>query len=261
LPIKPKNGFRHEAKKYMEENTMKNLLIEWRHLDIDGETCNRCYDTGENLAAEVKRLNRALNPQGIEVKYKEIKLNKSQVPDSNEILFNNVPLEKLLDIEVSQNYCGSCSDLTGETTYCRTIKYEGNEYEDIPAKAIRQAAYKVLGLNEKTTSTSSCCAVESDCGCGCESALNDFWHPIINTVTCTECGKCVDKCSRGVYDKNSLKKPVIINAESCKDGCHGCGDLCPTGSITYNKENTDWVPPNAPKKSSSDCGCKTGCCQ
>jgi len=27
---------------------------------ISAETCGRCYDTGENLAAEVKRLRRAL---------------------------------------------------------------------------------------------------------------------------------------------------------------------------------------------------------
>ena len=46
---------------------MKKLKIEWRHLAVEGETCNRCYDTGENLTQEVKRLNRALQPQGIEV--------------------------------------------------------------------------------------------------------------------------------------------------------------------------------------------------
>lgn len=28
---------------------MKTLEIEWRHLDVQGETCDRCYDTGENL--------------------------------------------------------------------------------------------------------------------------------------------------------------------------------------------------------------------
>ncbi|WP_298200194.1 DUF2703 domain-containing protein [Desulfosporosinus sp.] len=44
---------------------MKTLTIEWRHLDVGGETCNRCYDTGENLNQEVKRLNRTLQPQGI----------------------------------------------------------------------------------------------------------------------------------------------------------------------------------------------------
>lgn len=124
---------------------MKRLIIEWKHLDVEGETCNRCYDTGENLAQEVKRLNRMLQPQGIEVELTETKLDASQIPLSNIILFNGVPIEDILQIEVSKNYCDSCTTLLGTETYCRTVTYEGNEYEDIPAKAIRQAALKVLG--------------------------------------------------------------------------------------------------------------------
>jgi len=130
---------------------MRTLKIEWKHLDVAGDTCNRCYDTGENLVQEVKRLNRALQPQGIEVELTETKLDDIQIPQSNIILFNGVPIEDILDIEVSKNYCDSCTDLLGTDTYCRTITFEGNEYEDIPAKAIRQAALKVLGIKDKTT--------------------------------------------------------------------------------------------------------------
>ncbi|HAN09441.1 MAG TPA: hypothetical protein DCP90_02375 [Clostridiales bacterium] len=140
---------------------MKTLKIEWLHLDVEGETCNRCYDTGENLNQEVKRLKRALQPQGIEVEFVETKLNGEQVPQSNTILFNGIPIEDILNIEVSNNYCDSCTSLLGTETFCRTVKYEGEEYEDIPAKAIRQAAYRVLGINEEPTSGNS------GCGCGC----------------------------------------------------------------------------------------------
>ncbi|MFA4884462.1 MAG: DUF2703 domain-containing protein [Desulfotomaculaceae bacterium] len=143
---------------------MKTLKIEWKHLDVEGETCNRCYDTGENLNQEVKRLNRALQPQGIEVEWFETKLDDTQIPQSNTILFNGVPIEDILNIEVSQNYCDSCTTLLGNETYCRTIRYEGDEYEDIPAKAIRQAAYKVLGIEEKTK------APVENSGCGCDSS-------------------------------------------------------------------------------------------
>lgn len=142
---------------------MKTLKIEWKHLDVAGETCDRCYDTGENLAQEVKRLKRALQPKGIEVEYTETKLDGTQIPQSNVILFNGVPIEEILDIKVSENFCGSCTDLLGTDTYCRTITFEGNEYEDIPAKAIRQAAHKILGIEEKTAPTP---AVNSGCGCG-----------------------------------------------------------------------------------------------
>lgn len=131
-----------------EDKLVKTLKIEWQHLDVAGETCDRCYDTGENLAQEVKRLNRALQPRGINVEMIEIKLDDSNIPQSNTILFNGIPIEDILDIEVSENYCDSCTNLLGTETYCRAVKYEGSEYEDIPAKAIRRAAYKVLGLEE-----------------------------------------------------------------------------------------------------------------
>ena len=145
---------------------MKTLKIEWRHLDVEGETCNRCYDTGENLNQEVKRLKRALQPQGIEVELTEIKLDDNQISQSNTILFNGVPIEDILNIEVSENYCDSCTNLLGTSTYCRTVMFEGNEYEDIPAKAIRQAALKVLGIEEATKApvkNSGCCCNNSKC--------------------------------------------------------------------------------------------------
>jgi hypothetical protein len=143
---------------------MKKLIIEWKHLDVEGETCERCYDTGENLTNEVKRLNRALQPQGIEVEMIETRLDDTEIPQSNIILFNGVSIEDILNIEVSKNYCDSCSNLLGIDIYCRTVKYEGNEYEDIPAKAIRQAALKVLGIEPKTK------APASSCGCGCSGS-------------------------------------------------------------------------------------------
>lgn len=143
------------------KSKMKTLKIEWKHLDVEGETCDRCYDTGENLAQEVKRLTRALKPRGITVELIDTKLDVSQTPESNSILFNGVPIEKILDIEISNNYCESCSALVGTETYCRTVTFEGNEYEDVPAKAIRQAAYKALGLKEQTKQLGN-----TGCGCG-----------------------------------------------------------------------------------------------
>ncbi len=142
---------------------MKTLKIEWRHLDVEGETCDRCYDTGENLNAEVKRLQRALKPLGIEVEWFETKLDDTQVSQSNTILFNGVPIEDILNIEVSENYCDSCTALTGNETYCRTVVYEDIEYEDVPAKAIREAAYKALNIEKPKPASGR----DSGCGCGC----------------------------------------------------------------------------------------------
>lgn len=143
---------------------MKKLIIEWKHVEVEGETCDRCYDTGENLANEIKRLNRALNPKGFEVSLKETKLGGEQVHHSNVLLFNGVSIEEILNIQVSNNYCESCSTLLNTDTYCRTVVYDGNEYEDIPAKAIRHAAYKRLGISTDVQKETAFNTVPS-CGC------------------------------------------------------------------------------------------------
>lgn len=144
---------------------MKTLIIEWKHLDVAGDTCDRCYDTGENLNQEIKRLNRVLQPKEINVEFIDTKLDDNQIAQSNLILFNGVPIEEILDITVSENYCESCTALLGKDIYCRTIMFEGNEYEEIPAKAIRKAAYKILDLNEEKTTPPE----NSGCGCNCSS--------------------------------------------------------------------------------------------
>ncbi|PKM62691.1 MAG: hypothetical protein CVU97_04145 [Firmicutes bacterium HGW-Firmicutes-21] len=145
---------------------MKTLRIEWKHLDVAGDTCDRCYDTGENLAAEVKRLNRTLQAKGISVELIDTKLDDTQVPQSNIILFDGIPIEQILNIKATENYCDSCTALLGRKTYCRTVIYDGNEYEDIPAKAIRHAAYKALGITEvkkKQKGGSDCCCGGDKC--------------------------------------------------------------------------------------------------
>ena len=127
---------------------MEKLIIEWKHLAVEGETCDRCHDTGENLIQEIKRLNRDLNSSGYEVNLLETILSEDEISNSNSILLNGVPIEEVIELKVSENYCASCSDLVGSQTYCRTISYDGNAYDDIPAKAIREAVYKMLGLKQ-----------------------------------------------------------------------------------------------------------------
>jgi hypothetical protein len=139
------------------------LVIEWKHLDTAGETCDRCYDTGENLHAEIKRLQRKLEPQGITIQLIETKLDEANVNESNQILINGLLIEQIIELQVQENYCASCSDLVGSDTYCRTIMFNGEEFEDVPAKAIRQAVMKVLQLNDEEAKADS----TSGCSCGC----------------------------------------------------------------------------------------------
>lgn len=71
--------------------------------------------------------------------------------------------------------------------------------------------------------------------------MSKSWYPIIDYDKCCECGKCVNKCRQGVYDKSKMPKPVVIHPEGCIQGCHGCGNLCPYKAISYAGDNVNNV--------------------
>ena len=79
------------------------------------------------------------------------------------------------------------------------------------------------------------------------------WYPIIDQSKCTKCGACVKKCGNGVYNKQMYPKPVIVNPIGCIQGCHGCGNLCPTGAITYVGDQSGWTPPMGKKAPPDPC--------
>lgn len=129
---------------------MKELTIEWRHYDKEGATCNRCEATGSSVKYVVTELTNELAGRGITITFMEMKLPEEQMTQSNLVLFNGVPLEEVLDnAYAEENHCSSCSCLTGSETSCRTVAYEGEIHEEIPADLIRLAAYKALGVDQK----------------------------------------------------------------------------------------------------------------
>lgn len=84
------------------------------------------------------------------------------------------------------------------------------------------------------------------------------WYPVIDYSICTECGTCVLKCPHNVYDAKKAPTPVVTSPESCVDHCHGCGNRCPVGAITYVGEDTGWMPKNgvpAQNETACSCGC------
>ena len=59
------------------------------------------------------------------------------------------------------------------------------------------------------------------------------WYPVVDILTCIECGTCVDFCRHGVYDKQKAPVPVVVNPDGCIDHCRGCQRTCPAGAIAY----------------------------
>ena len=83
------------------------------------------------------------------------------------------------------------------------------------------------------------------------------WYPVIDYLTCIECGACISKCSHGVYDKAKAPSPVVKNPQACVDHCHGCGNICPVGAITYVGEDIGWTLPKAEQTTQEAC-CSCG---
>ncbi|HZK26908.1 MAG TPA: DUF2703 domain-containing protein [Thermoclostridium sp.] len=83
--------------------------------------------------------------------------------------------------------------------------------------------------------------------------MSKTWYPVIDYLTCTECSVCIDKCPYGVYDVKKAPYPVVLNPTSCVDHCHGCGNVCPVGAITYVGDNTGWIPPTGSRQVEECC--------
>lgn len=90
--------------------------------------------------------------------------------------------------------------------------------------------------------------------------MAERWYPVIDYSACVECGTCTGKCSHGVYDMAKAPVPVVIQPQACIDHCHGCGNLCPQGAITYVGDDTGWIPPNGENSHQTEeiCCCECG---
>jgi hypothetical protein len=136
---------------------MKTLTIEWKHLDRDGTTCDRCADTGRTLRKAVRELNRNCRRCSVRFRLKETRLTGKRIVESNAIHIGGRPLESLLrGVKARETACGSCSELLGKPTSCRALRKGGRDLEAVPSKWIRQAACRAAGCE---------CPAHGACGC------------------------------------------------------------------------------------------------
>lgn len=125
---------------------MPTITIEWLHLEVAGQTCRRCGDTGRELAREIERLRQECAPRGVTLVCRETLLPPERIAESNTILIDGVPLETLLpQAAAATSCCDSCGDLTGRPEKCRTLVHLGQVHEAIPRELIRQAVCRIAG--------------------------------------------------------------------------------------------------------------------
>lgn len=128
------------------------ITIEWRHLEIDGATCNRCATTGDAIQKLIQELESECATHEVHIQFTETRLDAADIGQSNLILINGLPLEEILpQTEVSTSPCCSCGDLIGAPTSCRTLIHGGEVYEAIPNRLIRDAICTVAGCCPQAT--------------------------------------------------------------------------------------------------------------
>ncbi|MFO8051603.1 MAG: DUF2703 domain-containing protein [Thermoplasmatota archaeon] len=143
---------------------MNRLVVDFLYLDLS--CCERCRSTDETLDEVMKELRPELSLVD------HLSVNKIRIGNKDDekqyglkrsptIRLNGEDLEEIVSgkLEISDNYCSSCSDVVGEDTNCRTFEYDGGSSENIPKEMLREGLLKVLDRFK-----GSCC--EERCGCG-----------------------------------------------------------------------------------------------
>ncbi|UCH40604.1 MAG: DUF2703 domain-containing protein [Gammaproteobacteria bacterium] len=132
---------------------MQSLSITWQRLvDSNGKTCDRCGSTYEELVHAVNKLRVALKPLGIkpiiEIREIDTKTFTADPSQSNRIWIDGKPLEEWLSARVSSSQCCNvCGD-----SECRTIEFDKQVFETIPAELIIKAGLiAAANMNEIVT--------------------------------------------------------------------------------------------------------------
>jgi hypothetical protein len=138
----------------MKDNVgKKNLTIEWRHLEVGGETCDRCAGTYGNILDAITELEKDHQVEGVLVEIIDTALSQDRLGESNMVLINGVPIEQLLSAEVQYTECSSCSDLIGSAACCRAVTTGETTAGTLPVEMIRTAILRVLYPDRKTPRT------------------------------------------------------------------------------------------------------------
>ena len=140
---------------------MKQMPIVWKRLVKEGQTCERCGSTFQQLESAVGKLEAALRPLGIlptlETETIDEREFLAEPTESNRVWIAGQPMDHWLDASVGTSR--RCSVCAGSN--CRTLEIDGRTFETIPEelfiKAGLAAASELLAPEAVMRSDSSCC--------------------------------------------------------------------------------------------------------
>lgn len=136
---------------------MQPISIIWQRLvDEQGETCERCGATEQELIKALRFLTKALGPVGLSFTLESQALSPAEFAQdplqSNRILIDGRELGEWLGAKEGQSpCCGPCGE-----AQCRTLTLDQRVYETIPAELIIQAGLKAA-YARATRAGGGCC--------------------------------------------------------------------------------------------------------
>ena len=113
---------------------MTPLVVEWRRLAVEGETCERCGSTGANVRAAVEAMGPVLAAQGIALELREVECHPRRLPTRTRSWSTARPIEELVGGTAAVSECPSCGDLVGAPCSCRTVTVGGQVHEECPRR-------------------------------------------------------------------------------------------------------------------------------
>ena len=143
-----------EEKVVAKKAARKTIDIEFLYLDLN--VCDQCKGSESNLEEALADVSLLLEKTGVAVN-----LTKTHVESFDQALalgFVSSPTIRIngrdAALEVMENYCSSCSELSGDETYCRVWNFQGEEFSTAPKSLVIEAILKEIYGSEKKESES-----------------------------------------------------------------------------------------------------------
>ncbi len=131
-----------EEKTIARKSAAKEIDIEFLYLDLN--VCEMCRGTESNLEEALAEVAEVLKSTGVKVNLRKIHIESYE--QALALDFISSPTIRIngrdAALEVRENYCSSCSDLSGTETFCRVWNFQGEEFSTVPKSLVIEAILK-----------------------------------------------------------------------------------------------------------------------